>query len=186
MEAMITYPGGHRACWCMHVTGHYTGEPPWTRRPSPTRRMRKASDEPGWDNLDEARPSPPGILSFSNARCFACRDTNLRGGFQESFLPEKKDVRLWEQRNSESNVRPHCRFFLFEMCMVGRLVSLPGATWSTCWVGGARHRQPLPVQDETKRGTAPASPTVSTEGLTVPKGRPWLGWLDLMFFVWRD
>ena len=27
-EARITYPGGHMAYWCMHVTGHYEGEPP--------------------------------------------------------------------------------------------------------------------------------------------------------------
>ena len=28
VEALITYPGGHCAYWCMHVTGHYAGEPP--------------------------------------------------------------------------------------------------------------------------------------------------------------
>ena len=43
-----------------------------SRRPSPTRRTPKASDEPGWDNLDGARPSPPGIFCGRGLRKKRC------------------------------------------------------------------------------------------------------------------
>ena len=59
--------------WCMHVMGHYTwGRRLRSRRPSPTRRTPKASDEPGWDNLDGARPSPPGIFCGRGLRKKRC------------------------------------------------------------------------------------------------------------------
>ena len=59
--------------WCMHVMGHYTwGRRLRSRRPSPTRRTPKASDEPGWNNLDGARPSPQGIFCGRGLRKNRC------------------------------------------------------------------------------------------------------------------
>ena len=163
MEAMTTYPGGHRAYWCMHVTGHYAGEPP-----SDSETFSDTSDaESLWRTwLRQLRWGPAqssGNPEFFERKVFLPVWWHKLEGWLSGvfFAKEKKDVRLWEQRNSES-IWDRTAGFLFEMCMVGRLVSLPGATWSTCSVGGGATQTTPPC---ARRGlpwdTPAASPTVS-------------------------